>query len=366
MIQLDWPLAFLLLPLPLLIRVLLPEANVERGAALKVPFFTQLAPLGNLSSLAPSHSKAKFIVLITIWFLLVLACTKPTWVGEPIQLPTNGRDLMIAVDVSPSMEAKDLTLEGDQVDRLTVLKHVMSDFITRREGDRLGLILFGSQAYLQAPLTLDRITLNTLLDEAQTGMAGKSTAIGDAIGLALKRLLQKPQEKKVLILITDGANTAGEISPLKAAELSAEKGLTIYTIGIGADEMLVPGLFGSSFGARNVNPSKDLDEGMLTEIATLTNGRYFRAKNSQDLNKIYAILDQLEPVDGDKETYRPKKTLYHWPLGIGWVLGLLLAVSYFPIRNLRQNSTDGSNTSNTFNTSNADKNNINHTGGWTQ
>ncbi|PCJ19941.1 MAG: BatB protein [Gammaproteobacteria bacterium] len=324
MIHFEWPLALLLLPLPFIFRALLPEANTNSSAALKVPFFSQLTPLGSLTGLAQHQQNPKLYVLLVIWLLLVISCTQPTWVGEPVQLPTNGRDLMLAVDVSPSMEEKDLKLNGNNVDRLTVLKHVMSDFIARREGDRLGLIIFGSQAYLQAPLTLDRITLNVLLDEAQTGIAGRATAIGDAIGLALKRLLQKPQEKKVLVLITDGENTAGEITPIKAAELAAAQNLTIYTIGIGADSMVVPGFFSS----RKVNPSKNLDEDMLKKVASLTNGQYFRARTSQDLNKIYAILDKLEPVEGEQELYRPKKTLYHWPLGIAWVLGLLTAFSH--------------------------------------
>jgi Ca-activated chloride channel family protein len=222
------------------------------------------------------------------------------------------------------------------VDRLTVLKAVMNPFIDSRVGDRLGLILFGSQAYLQTPLTFDRITVKTLLNESRIGIAGDATAMGDAIGLGLKRLMHRPNEKKVLILVTDGANTAGELSPRKAAELAAQKGLTVYTIGVGADEMNVPGLLGSSFGAYKKNPSKDLDEALLTDIAQLTGGRYFRARSAEDLAGIYQLLDELEPVELETETFRPQQVLYFWPLGFAFILSVSLALfSLLPSRRIR-------------------------------
>ena len=326
MISLEWIWVLTLLPLPLLVRLALPPAQSNVQAALHTPFLSELKSIHE----APSHTHKKqgFRSLLPwlIWLALVLAAARPVWIGEPVELPASGRDLMLAVDVSPSMQETDLHINDKPVDRLTALKAVMNPFIDSRVGDRLGLILFGSQAYLQTPLTFDRITVKTLLKESRIGIAGDATAIGDAIGLGLKRLVHRPNEKKVLILITDGANTAGELSPRKAAELAAQKGLTIYTVGVGADEMDVPGLLGSSFGAYRKNPSKDLDEQLLKDIATLTRGRYFRARSAEDLLGIYQLLDQLEPVELETETFRPKQALYFWPLGFALLLSLMMAL----------------------------------------
>ncbi|MEO5362085.1 MAG: VWA domain-containing protein [Magnetococcus sp. DMHC-8] len=274
-----------------------------------------------------------------VWVLLVGAASRPQWLGEPINLPVSGRDLMLAVDLSGSMETRDFQLGDQMVDRLTAIKHVAGDFIRRRTGDRLGLILFGSNAYLQAPLTFDRKTVQTFLDEAVIGLPGKETAIGDAIALAVKKSMERPAAerssgalprhdtalpatgRRVLILLTDGANNAGQIAPLKAAQLAAKEGLTIYTIGIGADELLVR----SVFGTRRLNPSSDLDEKALTGIADLTGGRYFRARDSETLVQIHQLLDQLEPVQDDTRTFRPIHALFHWPLGCALVLGFWLS-----------------------------------------
>jgi len=232
---------------------------------------------------------------------------------------------MLAVDVSGSMEEKDFIIKGKYYDRLTATKYVVSDFVQRRVGDRLGLILFGTRAFLHVPLTFDRKTVQTLLNEAFIGITDDDpqTSIGDAIGLAIKRLQDEKSDSRVLVLLTDGANTAGELTPLKAAEIAAEHHLKIYTIGIGADEMLVRSLFGT----RRVNPSADLDEKTLQAIADKTGGRYFRARNTEELNQIYAILDQLEPVEKDKQFFRPKSELFYWPLSVSMILASLLAIS---------------------------------------
>jgi Ca-activated chloride channel homolog len=187
------------------------------------------------------------------------------------------------------------------------------------------VILFGTQAYLHVPLTFDRKTVETLLNESFIGITEDEpqTSIGDAIGLAVKRLQDEKNESRVLILLTDGANTAGELSPLKAAEIAAQHHLKIYTIGIGADEMLVRSLFGT----RRVNPSADLDEKTLKAIADITGGRYFRARNTEELNQIYFILDQLEPVEKDKQFFRPKSDLFYWPLAMSLALTGFLAAS---------------------------------------
>lgn len=344
MIDLLWPWVLAALPLPWLIRTLLPASDQSRqtlGAAIKVPFYKQVLSTQGESETHQFNIDRNMVIAVIVWVLIVLAGSNPVWVGEPVQLPTLGRNLMLAIDVSPSMQEKDLKLGNQAVDRLTVLKSVMKDFIDRRQGDRLGLVLFGSKAYLQTPLTLDRKAVNTLLDEAQIGIAGKSTAIGDAIGMSLKKLMDSQSNKKVLILATDGANTAGEINPLKAAELAALENMTIYTIGIGADSLQMPGIFGSAFGARTVNPSRDLDENMLIEIANKTGGQYFRAKTSADLQAIYQQLNKLEPVKGETETYRPKKSLFHFPLGIAFVISLLMAASRISFKGIHYSLTQG-------------------------
>jgi Ca-activated chloride channel family protein len=256
-----------------------------------------------------------------IWCLLVSSAARPQWVGDPIALPLTGRDILIAIDVSGSMETPDFNIKGQQVNRLDVVKTTAGEFIQRREGDNLGLILFGTQAYLQTPLTFDRATVKAMLDDATIGLAGKDTAIGDAIGLAVKRLRDNNIEHRILILLTDGANTSGEVDPLKAAELAASEGLKIYTIGIGADSMQVGASF--LFGPQTINPSRDLDEKTLKTIADSTGGKYFRARDTQGLEDIYSRLDELEPRESDSEFFRPTQSLFYWPLGLALLLSLL-------------------------------------------
>ena len=324
MIYFAWLWALLALPLPLLTRWLLPARNPVEQAALKVPFLEDISELQTQSIL--KKDSWSLWLAVAVWILLVIACARPQWLGEPIEQAISGRDLMMAVDLSRSMEAQDFMINKRAVDRLTAIKSIASDFINRRAGDRLGLILFGTQAYLQTPLTFDRKTVQTLLDEAVIGLAGDNTAIGDAIGLAVKRLKDQPANSHVLILLTDGANTAGEVSPLKAAELAAENGLKIYTIGVGADEMLVP----SFFGSHKVNPSLDLDEKTLVKIAESTGGSYYRARNTEELNNIYMRLDELEPVEKDKQYFRPRTELFIYPLALA--LGLLAVLCGLKLR----------------------------------
>jgi Ca-activated chloride channel family protein len=322
MLRFEWLWVLLSLPLPWLLRRLLPPGRPAPEAALRVPSLEDFAAGSDDTGRAGAARPWVLWLALTAWCCLVLAAARPQWLGEPLALPASGRDLMLAVDLSGSMEVEDFQLQGRLVDRLTATRHVAGQFIERRVGDRLGLILFGRQAYLQAPLTFDRTTVRQLLEEAAIGLAGKETAIGDAIGLAVKRLRDQPAESRVLVLLTDGANTAGEIGPRKAAELAAQAGLKIYTIGIGADEMLVRSLFGT----RRVNPSQDLDEGTLRAIAETTGGRYFRARDLEELEGIYALLDQLEAVQSDRLRLRPTQALYPWPLGLALALGLVLLV----------------------------------------
>jgi Ca-activated chloride channel family protein len=315
-LSLAWPLLLLLLPLPLFFR---PKTRPQEAMsqAVRVPFYGTLARLrtGTDQGQTHPHRLARLAALIA-WMLLVFAASRPQWIGEAVTLPQAGRDLMLAVDISPSMKETDMIVKGFQATRLDAVKDVVSEFVEQRRGDRVGLILFGTQPYIQSPLTFDLKTLNTLLREATLGMAGQATAIGDAIGLAVKRLRDKPEQSRVLVLLTDGANTAGEIPPEKAAQLAAKEKIKIYTIGIGAERMVKQGFFSSTV----VNPSADLDEEALTSIATLTGGRYFRARNTPELGMIYESLNQLEPVEQEGKTWRPVSELYYLPLGLSLIL----------------------------------------------
>ncbi len=322
MIEWLWPLAFLLAPAPILVRWLM-KASKKKQPALTVPSLEGFSGLSTNESFSATLSMVKLIILWLAWILLIAAVARPQWVGEMVSLPTTGRDLMLAIDISGSMATEDMQVNNDYLDRLAVVKAVISQFLDARKGDRVGLVLFGTNAYVQAPLTFDLKSVKKLMIEAPVGIAGGKTAIGDAIGLTVKRLRERQNEEKVVILLTDGANNVGEIPPIKAAELASVDGIKIYTIGVGAEEMRVPSLFGSLAG-RTTNPSADLDEETLSKIAEATQGRYFRAKDTNTLAQIYELIDKLEPIEQEPETYRPFQVLYYWPLGISLCLFLLL------------------------------------------
>jgi Ca-activated chloride channel family protein len=334
MLTLASPWVLLLLPLPLLIYFFVSPSKIraekEKNAVI-VPFYTQLTQLNAHQSSQHKRNYLYLCLLSLIWLLLVLTAAKPQWLGEPQALDTSGRDLLLAVDISGSMKEKDMKLNQRAVSRLAAVKHVVSEFITQRQGDRIGLILFGSNAYLQTPLTFDTDTVMQFLQEAQLGFAGTHTAIGDAIGLSVKRLKNRTvkdnaatNNSKVIILLTDGENTSGEVEPLQAAKLAAQINTKIYTVGIGADEMVVRGLFGN----RRINPSASLDEKTLTAIANTTGGQYFRARDTQELNNIYQELDKLEPIEQEQEWLRPIQSLFMWPLGIALLLSITAAFTH--------------------------------------
>jgi len=332
MYSLAWPWVLLALPLPLLVRRLVAEASTVQEAGLRVSGFGGFAMLRDRAA-TEQLLNWRFWVAVFAWILLVMAAARPEYVGDELDVPVSGRNLMLAVDLSGSMDQQDFVLGNTRVDRLTATKAVASDFISRREGDRIGLILFGERAYLQVPLTLDRETVKTLLLEAFIGLAGEKTAIGDAITLAVKRIHEQEQDagEQVLVLLTDGANTAGEVDPLKAAELAQQIGLRVYTIGIGAEQLEVSSLIG---GRRQINPSADLDEATLTQIAEMTGGRYFRAKDTAGLQDIYRLVDELEPVDEPESGFRPVRSLYHLPLAGAFALAALLCLASL-LRGLR-------------------------------
>lgn len=325
MITFAWPWLLLLLPLPLLVYFLPKKNNNRTSAALIIP---QLLQGSSVNLTNQTSKKLPLIILSLCWLLTVVALSQPQWLGEAIDIPTEGREMMIAVDLSGSMQIEDMSLQGNTVNRLDMLKVVLGAFIERRTGDRLGLILFADDAYMQTPMTFDRKTVKQMLDESVLGLVGRKTAIGDAIALAVKRFDAKEKSNKVLLLLTDGQNTAGKIMPEQALELAIAKDITIYSIGIGADVMLQQSLFGT----RRVNPSSELDEKTLTELAEKTGGKYFRAKDSQGMELIYSALDQLEPVEQDQQQMRPLTALFYWPLSLAFMLstGYILAINLSP------------------------------------
>jgi Ca-activated chloride channel homolog len=313
-----WPWLLLALPLPWLAARLLPAARTNAGDALRLPY-----RLDGLEAATGANPVARWrrLLALAAWCALVAAAARPQWVGDPIALARTGRDLLLAVDASGSMSIQDMAINGRSVSRYTAVKAIAGDFIRRRAGDRVGLILFGTQAYLVTPLTFDRDTVFKQLSESAIGLPGKETAIGDAVGLAVKRLRERPKDRRVLILLTDGVNDAGELDPRKAIELAVAEHVKIYTIGIGADSMRVDGFFGSQM----VNPSADLDEKMLTTMAGKTGGRFFRARNTSELAQIYADIDRLEPSDDATQQFRPLDEMFYWPLSLALLLALLTA-----------------------------------------
>ena len=308
MIEFAWPYVFLLLPLPWFVYKFFPPSQFNEHAALRVPELSDFDHFQQNSSSTIPKLRTSFVFFI--WLLLLTSAARPQWVGKIIEIPQSGRDLMLAVDLSGSMQTKDFEINGQITDRLTALKLIASDFIERRKGDRVGLILFGTNAYLQTPLTFDLATVKQLLMETAVGLAGKETAIGDAIGLAVKQLRDSPQASRVLILLTDGNHNAGELTPEKAAEIASHVKLKIHTVAIGAKEMLIH----TFFGTKRVNPSADIDEKALKEVAEKTGGKYFRAYDTKDLVQIYQYIDDLESIERTNQYYRPTEEMYHWPL----------------------------------------------------
>ena len=308
MIEFAWWWALLLLPLPLLVRRFLKPQAERREAALYVPFFSALHAPRSTDKPRLSLPDPSTALLAVMWLLLLLSVSRPVWLGDPVALPVTGRDLMLAVDISGSMEENDFEYNGHRLNRLQAVKAVAGEFIERRQGDRIGLILFGTRAYVQTPLTFDLKTVRHFLDESVIGLAGQSTSIGDAIGLAVKRLRERPQSSRLLVLLTDGSNTAGLISPSDASSLAAQENIRIHTIGVGAEQRA-----GGMFGFFR-NQGRPLDEKALKAIADATGGRYFRARDIDELADIYALIDELEPTDAGEDHYRPLTELFHWPL----------------------------------------------------
>ncbi|PWK40296.1 VWA domain-containing protein [Pseudomonas sp. B21-040] len=306
--QFDYPWLLILLPLPWLAYRFLPDYR-EARSAVRVPFFSAMSrAVGQAPSQAGTRSNRWQLVLnLMVWALLLLAAARPELVEKPIERQQPVRDLMLAIDISQSMETNDFTdANGQKINRLAAVKEVVHSFIDKRKDDRLGLIVFGSGAYPQAPLTLDHASLSLLLDDTGIGMAGPNTAIGDAIGLSLKLLEQTHEPEKVLILLTDGNDTSSAITPDHAAAMAAAKGVVIHTIGIGDP---------NASGEAKVNLQG------LQQIAEATGGKFFRAEDRNALNQVYSTLDKLTPHQVKTLSHQPKKDLFWWPLGAA--IGLL-------------------------------------------
>ncbi|WP_426690193.1 VWA domain-containing protein [Rhodanobacter ginsengiterrae] len=316
MLEFAWPWLVVLLPLPWLLRRWLRPA--APGQALHLP-----QPGVRLASVAGTRARSGAAWLLALaWLCLLAAAARPQWIGPPQPQQRSGRALMLAVDLSGSMRTDDMQLAGQQVSRFAAVEAIAGDFISRRNGDEMGLILFGSQAFLVTPLTYDLSAVRAQLQGAAVGLAGTETAIGDAIAVAVKRLSALPEQARVLVLLTDGVNNAGSIAPRDAARAAKAAGVRVYTIGIGATRLRIPGFFGSQL----VNPSADLDADMLTDIATQTGGRFFRATDSSELADAYRAIDALEPMPQHGPALRPRHELFRWPLLAAIALLLLVVL----------------------------------------
>jgi Ca-activated chloride channel family protein len=317
-LELGLPQALFILPLPLLVWWLLPEYQ-RRVEAVRVPFFELVA---SAAGQPPRRGAAvlrrtllQSILAPLAWLLVVLALARPQWVEPPLRKTETARDLLLAVDLSQSMEARDFEApDGRKIDRLEAVKLVLDEFIAHREGDRLGLVVFGDAAYLQTPFTRDLGACRVLLDETRIGMAGPHTVIGDAIGLGIRLFEASDAKEKVLILLTDGNDSGSRVPPEKAAQLAAERHLTVHTVGIGDP---------AATGEDRV----DLES--LRRIASKTGGRAYLAQDRDTLADIYAELDQLEARELQTASFRPRRPLFHWPLGaaVGLVFAFQAAVT---------------------------------------
>lgn len=315
MFDFSWLWAFAFLPLPWLVYKFVKP--LPRQAAIHMPRLP--AGLNEQQTV----SRLNQVLMTLLWVSLVFALARPVWYGEPIQIQPEHRDMMLAVDLSGSMKIQDMVIGNNKTtDRLTAVKSVLHDFIKAREGDRLGLVLFADHGYLQTPLTLDRNTVSQQLDRAILGLIGESTAIGEGLAVATKTFINSEAPQRVIILLSDGANTAGIIDPLEAATLAKENGVTIYTVGVGADEMYQRNMFGT----RVINPSLELDEKTLIEIAKMTGGEYFRARDPKELKNIYQIIDKLEPISTVQQTWRPRDEIFRWPLSLALALSVIIVL----------------------------------------
>ena len=333
MINVEYPWFLTLIILPLVVYWIIPRVSPDKQLALKTPFFKQIKSQLPIVSLSNFKRANYFKYLLTmIWALLIVSGTGLQWMGKPINLPQSGRDLMMAIDLSGSMAIEDMKkADGTTESRFDLVMRVANEFLDTRKGDRVGLILFGTKAYLQTPLSFDIPTVKKMLNDASIALPGPLTAIGDGIGLAVKKLMQYPSQSKALVLLTDGENNSGALQPLQAAEIAKRNGIKVYTIGLGGGQMVI----NTAFGQRLVNTSEDLDTHVLKQIADMTGGKFFRAQNSSDLKEVYKAIDKMEPVESDKIVVRPVTYLYPWTLGAALLLSFILSAIWLQRRRVR-------------------------------
>jgi len=326
MIHLALPWTLVLLPLPFLVWRFLPPHR-ERVEGLRFPFFRRIAQAAGAEArpgaVVLSRSRLQMGAAIIVWALIVLALAQPQRVGAPVERVKAARDVVLAIDISGSMDARDFEdASGERLQRLDAVKRVVSEFIAGREGDRMGLIVFGSKAYVQAPLTEDLDTILELLGRTEVGMAGPHTALGDAIGLAIRTFEASEIEQRLLILLSDGSDTSSAMSPVNAAEIAASEGVEIYTVGVGDPE---------------ASGESRVDLAALQDIARRTGGAYFYASDAEALTEVYERIDALAPRETETLSYRPRRSLAHWPLGIAVLVGLgTTGLLYLSARRLRR------------------------------
>ena len=331
MFSFHWPWFALLLPAPFIARYYWPRVRQvkEQLAEGQQPTLFHSSPerlASAFSSFRPDTLRAGYLhaaLLTLLWIALVVAMMRPQFLEPFTEARTEGYDLMLAIDASRSMGALDFTVDSREVSRMAVIKGVAGRFITAREGDRVGLIVFGDYAYVLSPLTLDVNAVRSLLDTVIPSLVGNATAIGDAIGLAVKKLRERPKGSRVLVLVTDGENTAGSLPPLASAQLAALEGIRIYTVGVGSMG-LVPFI---EDGQRTM-VSMEIDEDLLQSVASTTGGAYFRATDANALEEIYRRIDSLEKTEAEVYSVLVPRPLYRWPLGLA--LLILLVLGLFP------------------------------------
>ncbi|MGI9401997.1 MAG: VWA domain-containing protein [Rhizobiaceae bacterium] len=320
MLTLGLPLALLLLPVPWLIWRFAP-VHREQVSAIRVPFFRRITEAAGVEARAGatvlSRNRIQMIAAILIWILVVLALARPERLGEPIVIETAARDIILALDISGSMDQKDFkATDGTLVQRLEAVKSVMSQFISERQGDRMALIIFGTRAFVQAPFTEDLAGLQGFLDQIEVGMAGPNTALGDAIGLAIRTFEASEVDQRLLILLSDGADTSSRMTPVNAAALAVERGVSIQTIGVGDP---------NSTGENRV------DLAALEDISKRTNGEFFFAGDETALQNVYERIDELNPRITETTSFRPRQSLVHIPLALALLI-LVAAMTFMHFR----------------------------------
>lgn len=312
-IQLALPWVWLLFPLPAFIYWLTPSYAIEKPAV-RVPWFARMVTLTGRSShqagVVLTRKWWEWLLLIGMWLSILAALSRPQIIHPPVIQNTSVRDLMLVVDLSGSMDTQDFTdSSGAKVDRLSAVKKVLNTFLSERDGDRVGLIVFGNAAFVQVPFTQDLNVTRQLLNETAVRMAGPRTAFGDAIGLAITLFEHSQVEEKVLIALTDGNDTGSQIPPIQAAKIAAQRNITLHVVGVGDPKAA---------------GEEALDEVLLKSVAEATGGEYFFAEDSNRLNDIYQVLNDLNTQRVDTQQYRPREDIFYWPLGMGLLLSFLL------------------------------------------